>query len=141
MKKKYLAIVLALTMCMLGSAGCGKKSSVAEPGELKEPTEQSANAADLEVDSSLDVQSSKDTLTIAMPSDPGTIDMHYSTAYDYVAPFVVNHLLIQEYDANNMVLPAIGEESLALEYAFDENDMGLTFTLREGVKFSNGYGT
>lgn len=139
MKKKYLAIVLALTMCMLGSAGCGKKSSVAEPGELKEPTEQSANAADLEVDSSLDVQSSKDTLTIAMPSDPGTIDMHYSTAYDYVAPFVVNHLLIQEYDANNMVLPAIGEESLALEYAFDENDMGLTFTLREGVKFSNGY--
>lgn len=27
MKKKYLAIVLALTMCMLGSAGCGKKAA------------------------------------------------------------------------------------------------------------------
>lgn len=139
MKKKCLAMVLAIAMCVMGITGCGGKSSTPESNEPNGTAEEAANAAELEVDSSLDVQTSKDTLTIAMPSDPGTIDMHYSTAYDYVAPFVINHLLIQQYDENNMVLPAVGDESLASEYAFDEDDMGITFTLRDGVKFSNGY--
>lgn len=139
MKKKCLAMVLAIAMCVMGITGCGGKSSTPESNEPNGTAEEAANAAELEVDSSLDAQTSKDTLTIAMPSDPGTIDMHYSTAYDYVAPFVINHLLIQQYDENNMVLPAVGDESLASEYAFDEDDMGITFTLREGVKFSNGY--
>ena len=35
--------------------------------------------------------------------------------------------------------PVVGEESLASEYSFDDDDMGLTFTIRDGVTFSNGY--
>lgn len=144
MKKRYLAMMLAAAMCVLGITGCGAKEAAPAPAEQEAAApegtaEQSVNAKDLAVDSSVEATSSKDTLTIAMPTDPGTIDMHYSIAYDYVAPFVINHLLIQEYDSNNMVLPAVGEESLASEYSFDDDDMGITFTLREGVKFSNGY--
>ena len=140
MRKNYLAGTLAaLLICAAGLTGCGGKDAPKEADPASQGATSSENAADLTVDSSLETQSSKDTLTIAMPSDPGTIDMHYSTAYDYVAPFVINHLLIQEYDDKGTVLPAVGEESLASEYAFDEDDMGITFTLRDGVTFSNGY--
>lgn len=138
MRKKGLALLLTAAMvCSLGLAGCGGNSS--DTTENGGEATSASNASDLQVDSATDAVSSKDTLTIAMPSDPGTIDMHYSTAYDYVAPFVVNHLLIQEYDANGTVLPAIGDESLAAEYTYDDDDMGITFTLRDGVTFSNGY--
>ena len=135
MRKKGLALLLATAMlCSLGLAGCGKGSS-----EQSKSSTVTSDASEEKAGTETDVVSSKDTLTIAMPSDPGTIDMHYSTAYDYVAPFVVNHLLIQEYDEKGTVYPTIGEESLAEEYVYDDDDMGITFTLREGVTFSNGY--
>ncbi len=143
MKKRYLSMMLAALICAAGVMGCGGGGDSTET-ETQSQTEEAAgetsvNAMELEVDTNTEMTSSKDTLTIAMPSDPGTIDMHYSTAYDYVAPFIVNHLLIQEYDENGTVYPVVGEESLASEYSFDDDDMGLTFTIRDGVTFSNGY--
>ena len=143
MKKRYLSMMLAALICAAGVMGCGGGGDSTET-ETQSQTEEAAgetsvNAMELEVDTNTEMTSSKDTLTIAMPSDPGTIDMHYSTAYDYVAPVIVNHLLIQEYDENGTVYPVVGEESLASEYSFDDDDMGLTFTIRDGVTFSNGY--
>ena len=108
MKKRYLSMMLAALICAAGVMGCGGGGDSTET-ETQSQTEEAAgetsvNAMELEVDTNTEMTSSKDTLTIAMPSDPGTIDMHYSTAYDYVAPFIVNHLLIQEYDENGTVL-------------------------------------
>ena len=74
MRKKGLALLLTAAMvCSLGLAGCGGSSS--DTAENGGGTATASNASDLQVDSATDAVSSKDTLTIAMPSDPQHMTM------------------------------------------------------------------
>ncbi|MGI6725700.1 MAG: ABC transporter substrate-binding protein [Christensenellales bacterium] len=85
--------------------------------------------------------SSRDTLTMRLAADPGTLDPNNSNSNQWVIASMVYMPLFVPVDQTG-----IGESfeyivargSLVEEYAWDEDFMGLTFKLRQGVKFTNG---
>lgn len=83
----------------------------------------------------------KDTLVIRVASDAGTIDYHNGTQDNVtrLRSLVCNSLMQAERSEDGDIEFVTGDESLATEYALDDDDMGITFTIRDGVKFSNGY--
>lgn len=91
------------------------------------------------VDYNTTATTSKDTLVVQIPTDPGTFDLTYQQTAQYTLPWVYNHLLTYRYDETGAIVACVSEESLATAYELDEDGLGITFTLREGVKFSNGY--
>lgn len=130
MRKKTLVTGISVLLAgVLGMGMCVQASETAEEAIVSVP------GITITPD---DNESSKDTLIIAMPSDPGTVDMHYSTAYDYVQPFIISKLLTQEFEADGSVAAGISEESIAESYEYDDDYMGITFKLREGITFTNG---
>lgn len=146
MKKRIrtlMALLCTAAISVSALAGCG--SSGGEENESQQTEENTASAettvynlkADPDVDDS--VTSSKDTLVIAAESDPGSADIHNSTTYSYVRVYATNTLMSQEYDENGSVQVVTGPESLATDYTIDEDGMGITFNIREGVTFQNGY--
>lgn len=160
MKKKTRSGLLAVLLAAaIGICGCGTGSpeevgnigqgegteaAAASSAASAEEATQAAEAAGTLVSVSGititpdDNASAKDTMIIAMPSDPGTVDMHYSTAYDYVQPFIISKLLTQQFAQDGSVQAVTSEESLAESYEYDEDYMGVTFILKEGVTFTNG---
>lgn len=162
MKKKTIAKLLAvLLVTALGICGCGGQTQEALESAGEAGTEAAGNAAEEAAAGAAEVannaaatgtlvsvpdititpddkESSKDTMIIAMPSDPGTVDMHYSTAYDYVQPFIISKLLTQEFTEDGSVQAVTSDESLAEAYEYDDDYMGVTFKLKEGVTFTNG---
>ncbi len=162
MKKKAITKMLALLLVVAtGVCGCGSSASDSSGSEttgtktqttadvtatteaIEETTKAAAESGtlisvpDIKINPD-DSVSSKDTLIIAMPSDPGTVDMHYSTAYDYVQPFIISKLLTQSFTEDGSVQADTSEESLTDSYAYDDDFLGLTFHLKNGVKFTNG---
>lgn len=161
MKKKTITTVIAMLLVgAMSLSGCGqspsKDSGSASSGDGTDSTATSSTptgAASAEGEDTAggtlvsvpditinpdDVDSAKDTMIVAMPSDPGTVDMHYSTAYDYVQPFIISKLLTQEFMEDGSVQAATSPESLAESYEYDDDYMGITFKLRDGVTFTNG---
>lgn len=138
--KKRISSVLAIVMVMtilLSACGGGGGTSTATPAPVENPgtnapsTEAPAPPAD-------GVSSSKDTLTIAIPTDPGSMDRHYTASYNWVSVYVVDNLMSQEYTADGAIQAVCNDESLATDVKVDEDGMGITYTLREGVLFHNG---
>lgn len=161
-KKRMLKVCAVLLAAAIGICGCGggtaetadgtgtgesseaAKTAAPEGTAETQETVQAAEATgtlvsvpDIKINPDGNA-SSKDTMIIAMPSDPGTVDMHYSTAYDYVQPFIISKLLTQEFAQDGSVQAVISDESLADSYEYDEDYMGVTFKLKEGVTFTNG---
>lgn len=163
--RKILALVLAALM-LLSLAACGKSAPAADAPanagqEDNAPAVESTapiNADEAEdatwqnviyaagkggninsVDYNTTATSSKDTLVVQIPTDPGTFDMTYQQTAQYTMPWVYNKLLVYRYDETGSVGAFANEESLATGYQLDDDGLGITFTLRQGVKFSNGY--
>lgn len=144
MKRKILSLTMAAVLVM-GLTACGNSSdSENKRGSGEADTKTTAESAEvidvkaIDIDESLQEKTSKDTITIAMPSDSGSVDMHYSTAYDYVQPFIMSKLMCQEYEDDGSIMPVINSESLAESYEYSEDNLQLTFKLREDVHFQNG---
>lgn len=144
MKRKILSLTMAAVLVM-GLTACGNSSdSENKKGSGEADTKTTAESAEvidvkaIDIDESLQEKTSKDTITIAMPSDSGSVDMHYSTAYDYVQPFIMSKLMCQEYEDDGSIMPVINSESLAESYEYSEDNLQLTFKLREDVHFQNG---
>lgn len=129
---KIIAMLLcfALTVGML--AGCGGNSQSSTPAQAPASGTGDANG---------NVTSAKDTLVIRVASDNGTIDYHNSTADNVtrLRSLICNSLLEAKRNEAGDIEFVCGEESLATGYALDADGMGITFDIREGVKFSNGY--
>jgi peptide/nickel transport system substrate-binding protein len=121
MKGSKKIVYFFLIVCILGLlSGCsGKKSD--------------ENGAVL-------AESAKDTLTIRIQNDPGSLDYHFTPVYlaDFMRSWVTNRLLSQERDGNGNLIDVINEESLAESYKYDDDNMGITFSLRKGILFHNG---
>ncbi|MDO4973404.1 MAG: ABC transporter substrate-binding protein [Eubacteriales bacterium] len=83
----------------------------------------------------------KDRLVIRVASDNGTIDYHNSTADNVtrLRSLVCNSLMEAQRDEDGNIQFILGDNSIATDYKMDEDGMGITFTIREGVTFSNGY--
>lgn len=133
--KKLLPLLLALCI-LLGSFSAASAEFVNEEWQNVSYATGNINAVTTDVEG---ITSSKDTLVIAMNSDPGSFDVTYSINYSFLAPLMFNHLLVYRYDENGAIGAFVDEQSLATGYEVDEDGLGITFYLREGVKFSNGY--
>ncbi len=133
--KKLLPLLLALCI-LLGSFSAASAEFVNEEWQNVTYATGNINAVTTDVEG---ITSSKDTLVIAMNSDPGSFDVTYSINYSFLAPLMFNHLLVYRYDENGAIGAFVDEQSLATGYEVDEDGLGITFYLREGVKFSNGY--
>ena len=124
MVKKVFALLLVLAM-VLGLAACGGGTTPANNGNTT-PANNSGN----------DVAPAgpQDTLIIAIetegndfdPQNSGVLFSSSSVIRNVYEPLVRN-------DAEGNIIPA-----LAKDWKFDDDKNGITFYLREGVKFHNG---
>ncbi|PYG90262.1 ABC-type transport system substrate-binding protein [Ruminiclostridium sufflavum DSM 19573] len=144
--KKSIKSLLAMSMAvMIILAGCGQTQNTDTSGKSADGSTGGANAAVNLVNQTVntkignDIESAKDTMVISIPTDPGSMDIHYATTYNYVNQYTIATLLKHQYRADGSVDYVCNDESLATAYKLDDNDMGVTFTLREGVTFQNGY--
>lgn len=78
-------------------------------------------------------QAQDNQITLVFNADPQTLDPHARTARAYpAAGFLIYDTLVYQ-DDTGAILP-----SLAEEYTISEDGLTLTFTLREGIRFSDG---
>lgn len=144
--KKFLSIALVLILALSCITGCtGQPAAPAEaaPAEAQQAPETQTGSATAEVatgEEVADVTSARDTLVMRINSDPASFDRHINTSYYamMVQSFITSYLLSREYDESGAYGVCLTDYSLATDYAFDEDNMGVSFTLRDGVKFSDG---
>lgn len=123
--KSFIALLLVLTMVLSGCGGGGEEPAA---GENDGSNNESSNENGTEESGG----ASKDTLVVALPTDPGNIRFDNITAYTQPIMFNVTECL---YKANNN---GGYDGVLAESYEMDEDNLGVTIKLREGVKFHNG---
>jgi peptide/nickel transport system substrate-binding protein len=144
MKRKISSLVAMFMVAMLLAAGYGPKKNANPANTVYASSSKASKAINLvkqKVNTKVgaNIKSAKDTLVIAIPIDPGSMDLHYTMTYNYVNQYTVSTLLKQQYKPDGSVDYVCNDESLATAYKLDANNRGVTFTLRKGVTFHNGY--
>lgn len=136
-KSKYtvgIALLLALVMAL---SAC---SSTAAP-----PASTGASGGSDDTASSpaaVGTASTKDTMIMRMAADPGTVDLLTVSSFESTGLYsmVGSSLLTSERDeeTGSYAWRVNDEYSLATGYDIADDEMSVTFHLREGVKFHNG---
>ncbi len=108
--RRWLALLLAGALALAGCGGGGEAGGGSEGGE----------------------GGAKDQLIVAIPTDPGNLKMDNKT--NYTAPFMYNVMeSLYAINADGSYRHPLIEEA-----TLDEDGQGVTFKLKEGVKFHNG---
>lgn len=148
MKKRMMALVLGFALAASALAGCGGSGSTSTAGSAGNSGSSSAESKTTSAASESAAEggqqtSAKDMVVMRVASDNGTIDYHNSTADNVtrLRALICNSLMEAQKDEDGDIAFVTGDESIATEYKFDDDSMGITFTIREGIKFSNGYDT
>ncbi len=128
--KKILALILALCM-VFALAACGEK-----------PAETPADApADAPAEAPADAPASPGVLNVCIASEPETIDPALNSAVDGAT--LTSHLFqglaswAQDKDGKLVIVPAAVEE-LVEGVQNDDGTVTYTYTLRDGLKWSDG---
>lgn len=120
MKKKVLSIVLASVMAV--ATGITPMSIFAGETETAEKH-----------------TSSKDTLNIVTNNDHGNVNSAESIGDNsQVLISLCTNYLFDYYRDGNAIDYGVCDRSLAEDYKMDDDNLGVTINLREGVKFQNG---
>ena len=120
MNKRIPALVLAAVMAM-SAAGCGSKTATNTDATANTDTAQNtATAAD-------------NDLVIAFNTDVQSLDPHNTT--DTLSISISNTMYesLIKFDENQNIVPHLAESFKA-----EDDNLTYTFTLRQGVKFSDG---
>ncbi len=118
MKKKFLALALSLTM-VLGLAACGGSGS-SDSASSESSTESS--------------DSGSNTVVVAIGAGFSTLDPGY--VYEKYPPMIVNacyETLFKFYSNDGEPEPCLADE-----YAFSDDGLTLTVTLKDGITFASG---
>lgn len=153
----FLAAGLILTACSGGSTGSGGANSGganpagAESGAADKGGTSGGGANAAGADSSgkgaeggnggAAGTTTKDSLIIRMQSDPGTLDISQGNIIESMQIWSLcgNRLLVVKQGDDGIYSTVTDDEySLASGYTFDDDDCGITFQLREGVKWHDG---
>ncbi|MCR5586348.1 MAG: peptide ABC transporter substrate-binding protein [Lachnospiraceae bacterium] len=124
MKKKLVSLVLVAAMA-LGLVACGNKSAATDP-------EASADTAS-EAPAEETTKEDKTTLNIWMSSEPAHLDPALNSSVDGGCLAVNSFEGLMRYNAEGNLEPACAES-----YEVSEDGLTYTFTLRDGLKWSNG---
>ena len=134
-KKNQSFIAMLLTVLMLlGMTACGSKEPSPSPS-APDGTQQTGQP-----EQNTDRKTSKDTFTWTAALGVTTLDFSASqnNATSVINSYVTNYLVDRYYEADGTISTGICDRGLASEYTFDDDSLGVTFKLREGVKFQNG---
>ena len=128
--KKLVSLTLAMTMCVSLLAGCGNKDA--------STTETAASAASAGSTATVvepDVGIDTTTYLKIQDYNPDTVDPQATTEYYTVAMNIFDRLVEVKAngDGTSEIVP-----SLAKSWEISDDGLTYTFTLNEGVKFSNG---
>ena len=124
MTKRRVSLFLVFALVVLAFAGCGGSAPATE-----EPTSEGTEAT---TETSTEASDVEQTLIWNLGSDPKTIDPGLNAATD--GGHVTNNTfegLMREIDGKL-------EPAMAESYTISEDGMTYTFTIREGVKWSDG---
>lgn len=143
----FLAAGLVLTACSGGSGGSGG-TNPAGSGSGNQNSGGAASAGsestggDAEAgNGASSASTTKDSLIIRMQSDPGTLDISQGNIIESMQIWSLcgNRLLVVKQGEDGIYSTVADDEySLATGYTFDDDDCGITFQLREGVKWHDG---
>ena len=121
MKKKLVSLVLVATMA-LSMVACGNKAATTEnPASTGEAPEVATTKED------------KTTLNIWMSSEPAHIDPALNSSVDGGCLAVNSFEGLMRYNEKGELEPACAES-----YEVSEDGLTYTFTMRDGLKWSNG---
>lgn len=128
--KKLVSLTLAMTMCVSLLAGCGNKDA--------STTETAASAASAGSTATVvepDVGIDTTNYLKIQDDNPDTVDPQATTEYYTVAMNIFDRLVEVKAngDGTSEIVP-----SLAKSWEISDDGLTYTFTLNEGVKFSNG---
>ena len=132
--KKLVSLSLALALCVSMLAGCGNNdaSTASNAGsaagtETGSAADTATNAAEGDLDTSKFLKIQDD--------NPDTVDPQCTTEYYTVAMNIFDRLVEVKAndDGTSEIVP-----SLAKSWTVSDDGLTYTFTLNEGVKFTNG---
>ena len=127
MKKKLVSMVLVACMA-LGLAACGSASS-----DNNAASTENGGAGSSDADATATTKEDKTTLNIFMASEPDHLDPALNSTVDGGCLAVNCFEGLMRYNANGELEPACAES-----YEVSEDGLTYTFTLRDGLKWSNG---
>lgn len=132
MKRLLKTVSLLLLIAMIfAMAACGADQS--DSGGTSEPSPAPSTAPPSEGTQVVAPATTKDTITIRQQSDPSNLNPYRtaSTGTTYVTSNILETLV--NYDKDLNIIPC-----LATSWNFDSDGKGITFELRQGVKFHDG---
>lgn len=127
MKKKLLSVLLTAAMSAALLAGCGTSSSATADASTSDVSEEAAASDSSDADGKV--------LNLAWSADMLTMDVHV-TSSDYMIPMNVYDRLFDikvNDDGSTEVV-----NSLVDTYTVSDDGLTYDFTLKSGIKFSNG---
>lgn len=127
MKKKLLSVLLTAAMSAALLAGCGTSSSATADASTSDVSEDAAASDSSDADGKV--------LNLAWSADMLTMDVHV-TSSDYMIPMNVFDRLFDikvNDDGSTEVV-----NSLVDTYTVSDDGLTYNFTLKSGIKFSNG---
>ncbi len=127
-----LMLALLLSVALLLSA-CGSPSSEGDSSSDAGSSSESGGTAD--------GASTKDTLTIRMQSDPGTVDISKGSITEsmQILSMIANKLLVVKDDGTGAYVTVPDDQySLASSYEYNEDNTVLIYNLKEGIKWHDG---
>ena len=125
MKKKLVSLILVATMAITGLVACGNKDQATSGSTDSASTGEAPAVATTKED--------KTTLNIWMSSEPAHIDPALNSSVDGGCLAVNSFEGLMRYNEDGDLEPACAES-----YEVSEDGLTYTFTLRDGLKWSNG---